>query len=134
MELKLTNEEIETIKYYKERVFDNINQLLVADSRSDIAIITDEQNNNLKISYDKTSVINYIETIKIVYRAMIKSSLQKEENVLKWEFIKTVPITEIEKYKNEPYIDKFLLARLNKNNINTKRLIFISGIITYFRR
>ena len=77
MELKLTNEEVEAIKYYKEKVFDNINQLLVTDSRSDIAILEDDQNENITINYDRTSVINYLETIKLVYRAIIKKYFRK---------------------------------------------------------
>jgi hypothetical protein len=113
MGLKLTNEEIEAIKYYKENSFKNINQLLITDSRSDIALLSDENSVDFEISYDKSSVVNYIETIKKVYSAILKSSLSKGKKS-SWEFTKNATISEVEKYKNEPYIDRFLLATANK--------------------
>lgn len=120
MELKLTNEEIEAIKYYENsNISKVINQLLTADSRSDIALLSDEQNDNLEICYDKTSIINYIETIKKVYRAMLKLYFSKDRKEACC-FYKKTTITEIEKYKNEPYIDKFLLANLSEWNEREK--------------
>lgn len=65
------------------------------------------------IRYDKESVINYIEIVKIVYGAILKSYLSKgrKEN---WAFSRICSVTEIEKLKNEPFIDKFLLTDINK--------------------
>jgi len=131
MELSLTNEEKEAIKYYKENAFNNINQLLVADSRSDIDLLSDDANEELEINYDRTSIATYIDTIKKVYTAMLKKyfSKSKKEN---WTFTKSINLSEIEKFKNEPYIDRFLLTNskeVNKNNdvINNQVILYICG-------
>jgi hypothetical protein len=113
MELNLTNEEIEAIKYYKENAFDNINQLLITDSRADIALLSDEQNEGFEINYDKSSVVTYIETIKKVYKAMLKYYLGKGRKE-GWAFTRNATITEIEKFKNEPYIDTFISTNIQK--------------------
>ena len=126
MEFKITNEELEAIKYYKNEIFDNINQLLNSDSRTDIAIFSDEEN---ELSYEKENVVNYIETIKKVYSAILKKYLSKglKEN---WKFSKKFPIIEIEKFKNEPFIDKFLIAD-NKEDLASigmnQTIVYING-------
>ncbi len=112
MELKITDEELEAIKYYKTDAYDNINQLLNSDSRNDIALLTDE-NSEVKINYNKESVINYIDTIKKVYSAILKSYYSKWSKE-DWTFSRLCSLTEIEKLKNEPFIDKFLITDINK--------------------
>lgn len=112
MELRLTNEEKEAIKYYRNEAFENINQLLNTDSRLDIAYLTDEENEDVKINYEKENVIYYIETIKKIYSGILKKYLSKgrKEN---WTFSRKCSIAEIDKLKNEQYIDKFLLTNIN---------------------
>ena len=80
MGLKLTNEEIEAIKYYMESKFENINQLLISDSRTDIAFLSDEKNEGIEFSYAKDNIIRYLEVIKNIYRAIMKSYLGKGKN------------------------------------------------------
>ena len=113
MGLKLTNEEIEAIKYYMESKFENINQLLVSDSRADIAFLSDEQNEGIVFSYDKDSIIRYLEVIKNIYSAMMKTYISKKIGE-KWSFARRTSLSEIDKFKNEPYIDKFLFVSLDK--------------------
>ena len=113
MGLKLTNEEIEAIKYYMESKFENINQLLISDSRTDIAFLSDEQNEGISFSYDKDSIIRYLDVIKKIYRSIMKTYLNKKIDD-KWSFARRTNITEIEKFKNEPYIDRFLFVSLDK--------------------
>lgn len=113
MGLKLTNEEIEAIKYYMETKFENINQLLISDSRTDIAFLSDEQNEGMSFSYSKDSVIRYLDVIKNVYRAMMKTYLNKELKD-RWSFARRTNITEIEKFKNEPYLDRFMFVSFDK--------------------
>ena len=48
MEFRLTNEELEAIKYYRNEAFQNINQLLNSDSRVDIALLTDEDSEEIR--------------------------------------------------------------------------------------
>lgn len=115
MEFKLTNEEIKAIKYYRYEAFESINQLLNTDSRVDIALFNDDENEENIINYSKENVVNYIETIKKIYSAILKkyySKGRKED----WNFSKKSSFLEIEKYKNEQYIDKFLICELEKNN------------------
>ena len=112
MNQKLTSEELEAIKYYRNEAFESINQLLNSDSRSDVALLSDE-NKEIDISYDKTNVIKYIDTIKKVYSAILKSYFSKGKKA-DWTFSKIFPITEIEKMKNEPYIDRFIITDIAK--------------------
>ena len=114
MELKLTNEEIEAIKYYRQEAFDNINGLLNSDSRVDIAILSDEENDEVTINYDKESVVNYIETIKKVYSAILKYYLSKGKKE-SWIFPRKCFITEIEKLRNDIYVDRFLITDIDKS-------------------
>ena len=131
MEFKLTNEEIEAIKYYRNEVFQGINQLLNSDSREDIALLSDEENEEVKIDYQKENVVHYIETIKKVYSAILKSYLSKGRKE-SWTFSKKCLLSEVEKWKNEPYIDRFIIADLKKEqseksvNMN-QTVLYISG-------
>ena len=115
MEFKLTNEEIIAIKYYRNEAFENINQFLNTDSRVDIALFNDEENEENIINYSKENVIYYIETIKNVYSAILKKYFSKGRNE-DWVFSKKSSFLEIEKYRNEPFIDKFLICNLQQNN------------------
>ena len=116
MELKLTNEEIKAIKYYKDEAYKEINRFLNSDSRIEIAKLC-EENEEVSVNYNRVSVVNYIDTIKNVYSAILKSYLSREikEN---WVFYKYCSITDIEKFKNEPYVDNFLLANIDKQQNN----------------
>jgi len=129
MGLNITNEEIQAIKYYKENAFENINQLLIADSRADIVIMSDEQNEGVEISYDKSSVVNYIETIKKVYKAMLKYYLGKGKKE-DWAFTRNATISEIEKFKTEPFIDRFIITNINKD-VNQEMAIGNNQVVMY---
>ena len=113
MELKLTNEELKAIKYYKNEAFDNINQILNSDSRIDIALLSSDESEDIMINYDKKSVVNYIETIKNVYSAILKNYLSRGKKE-PWTFSRKCLITELDKIKNEIYIDRFLVTDFNK--------------------
>ena len=125
MELKLTNEEIEVIKYYREEAFENINQMLVADSRMDVAIASDEQDFDVKINYEKENVIKYLETVKKIYEIMLSSYMRK--GIKKdWKYYMISNVSDIQKLKNEPYIDKFLLLN-SEDLLNKKDLILTNN-------
>lgn len=117
MELKLTNEELEIIKYFREKAFANINQMLITDSRTDIDLLSNEESDE-KITYDKENVIKYLETIKKVYKIMYSEYLGKGRKK-DWKYYLISNVSEIQKLKNEPYIDKFLL--LNSKEILDKK-------------
>lgn len=113
MDLKLTNEERKSIEYYRNEAFESINLLLNSDSRVDISTLCDE-NEEVKVNYDKISIVNLINTIKKIYGAILKSYYSRgiKEN---WIFSRKCQIIEIEKLKNEPYIDNFLIADTNEH-------------------
>ena len=125
MELKLTNEEIEVIKYYREEAFENINQMLVADSRMDVAIASDEQDFDVKINYEKENVIKYLETVKKIYKIMLNLYMSKGMKK-DWKYYLISNISDIQKLKNEPYIDKFLLLN-SEDLLNKKDLILTNN-------
>ena len=127
MELNLTNEELEAIKYYKNEAYENINLFLNSDSRVDIAILSDE-NEETKINYDKESVKKYIDIIKKIYSAILKIYLPKSEKEV-WTFSRKCSISEIEKLKNEPYIDRFLITDIDKQK--SENAIGINQTIMY---
>lgn len=132
MELKLTNEEIDAIKYYKNEAFENINQMLSCDARMDIAILTDEHNDEIELNYSKETVLKYLEVIKKVYTAILKSYYKKGRKQ-EWSFYKLLTISDVEKLKNEPYIDKFILA--NEKNFSNEKNILLGNnqIIVKFK-
>ena len=59
MKFEITNEELDSIKFYLNEKYVAINQLLTADSKTDIALYYDE-----KISYSKEAVEKQINCIK----------------------------------------------------------------------
>ncbi|MBR2290501.1 MAG: hypothetical protein IJ867_08035 [Clostridia bacterium] len=128
MEFKLTNEEVEAIKYYRNEAFENINQLLNSDSRVDIALLTDEENEEIKLNYDKESVVQDIETIKKIYSAILKRYLSKGRKE-DWTFSKKCPLTEIEKLKNETYIDRFLIT--DTSQVQSENAIGMNQTVLY---
>ena len=62
MELNVTNEEIEALKNFISKKYEAINQMLVSNSETDIALLSDEvENKVVDISYNRTvasTVIN----------------------------------------------------------------------------
>lgn len=114
MNLNLTNEEIEALKYYKGENYEAINQLLVSNCETDIALLSDEvENKVVNISYDRESVANNIEVIKKLYELMQKEYYRNKRKE-GWAFTRGTNIAEIERLKNELYIDKFLSTTKNK--------------------
>jgi len=108
MELNLTNEETEALKTYKGLNYESINQLLISNCETDLVLLESfDGEMNYKISYDKLTVTRNIEIIKKVYELMLKvyNNVPKKED---WMFSRGTNISEIDRLKNEPYIDKFL--------------------------
>jgi len=69
MKYELTSEELEAIKIYKNEKNININQLLVQDVETDIAL----KLNDTDIKYKKEDVEQNFEIIKTIYETMIKN-------------------------------------------------------------
>lgn len=108
MEFNLTKEEVEALKVYKGFNYESINQMLVSNCETDLVLLGSFDGQMARnVSYDKLIVTRNIEIIKTVYELIQKvhhNRSQKED----WLFARGTNISEIERLKNEPYIDKFL--------------------------
>ena len=107
MKIELTKEELDAIKYYLEEDYEATNQLLVSDSKIDVALYFDA-----KINYNKSKTEKEIQIIKTIFEIMQKVKPQITEA---WAFSRGTNIFEIDRFKNEPYIDRFLSATTLKS-------------------
>lgn len=115
MEFYITKEEIEALKLYNGLNYEAINQLLVSNSEIDIALLSDETEKiNSSITYSENDVKKYIEVIKKVYE-LIEKSYYSKKIVSEKKFFRGTNISEIERIKNEPYIDRFLAVTDDEN-------------------
>lgn len=74
MELDFTKEELETLEAYVSKKYEAMNQLLVSNCETDIALLSDEvENKVVKIPYDRESVIENLMNTKILYKLFMKS-------------------------------------------------------------
>ena len=79
IEFNFTDEELDALKYYKERNYEAINQMLVSDAETDIALLSSEvENKVVSIAYDRIAIIEYLKNIKLVYSLMLKSYYEKK--------------------------------------------------------
>ena len=107
MKIELTKEELDAIKYYLENDYEATNQLLVSDSKIDVALYFDA-----KVNYNKTKTEKEIQIIKTIFEIMQKVKPYINEA---WAYSRGTNIFEIDRFKNEPYIDRFLSATTVKS-------------------
>lgn len=112
MELKFTNEELEALKKFKDEKCKAINQLLISNCETDIALLSDDADKKVDLLYTKEAVMENIKCIKLVYKLILKQ-FYKTRRPQK-DIYRGTNIAEVERIKNEPYIDKFLTATLNQ--------------------
>ncbi len=105
MELDFTNEELQNLETYMNVKYKAINQLLVSNCETDIALLSDEvENEVIKIPYDRASVIENLINIKLLYKLFIKNFCKvKHENRT---FFRGTNLAEIERLKMEPFLDR----------------------------
>ena len=73
IDFNITSEEIEALKLYINNKYEAINQMLVSDCETDIDLLSsDVENKIVNIDYDKEAIIEYLKTIKLIYRLIIK--------------------------------------------------------------
>ncbi len=133
MEKDLTNEEMEVLRLYKTFSEKAINMLLTSDAEKDIALLSEPENKE-EYTYTKSEVIKNIEIIRKVYSIMLKM-FYKETDRIEWKFSILTSLEELNKIKNEMYIDKFMVATENSyltedeeiNNINMPVIINLIG-------
>ena len=120
MDLNVTDEELEALKYYKEDGYKAINQMLVSNSEADIALLSDEvENEVVSLKYDRESIIEYINAAKLLYSLILKKYYQNTK-IYNTTFYRGTNLAEIEMLKISPYIDKFLVATLDKDDAETE--------------
>ena len=106
IEFEFTDEEIEVLKEYRKTNQLMINQLLVSNGESDIALLSKKSEDMQPFSYDRESVRINLDAMIRIYEIMLKSYYSKENSA--WSFVYGTTLAEIEKLKNEIYIDYFL--------------------------
>ena len=78
MDFNITDEEINALKRYKEKNYEAINQMLVSDAETDIALLSSEvENKVVSIVYNRESVIEYLKNIKLIYRLILKYNIEE---------------------------------------------------------
>lgn len=114
MEKDLTNEEIEVLRLYKTFSKNVINMMLTSDAEVDIKQFAEnEKDENM---YSKMNVIKNIQALKNVYSIILKMYYKKIDKK-DWSFSKYTSLEEVNKIKNEVYIDKFIFATAHKEKI-----------------
>lgn len=109
MKYDITNEEKEALRLYKGFNYEAINGLLTSSCDEDIALLREsiESNSVQTISYKKDNVIKNMEIVKKIYELMIKMDLNNEKKI-DFKFARGTGIEELQRYKNEPYIDRMI--------------------------
>lgn len=120
IDFNITNEELNALKTYMNKDYEAINQMLVSDCETDIALLSsDVENKIVNISYLRENVIEYLKNIKLIYRLILKKyySNNPNKNIVLY---RGTNLAEIERLKNELYIDRMLLATKNRNVAENK--------------
>lgn len=109
MNLSSTNEEIEALKFFLGEGNKAMNQLLISNCETDIALLSDEvENEVVSISYDRESIISNLMRIKALYTLILKQFYKTNHRTR--EFFRGTNLAEVDRLKNEPFIDKIISA------------------------
>ena len=113
IDFNITDEELEALKIYKEKNYEAINQMLVSDAETDIALLSSEvENKVVSIDYDRGAVIEYLRCIKLIYSLILKYYYSRKNNKLK-SIYRGTNLSEIERIKSELFIDRMLSTTEN---------------------
>ena len=115
IDFNITDEEIEALKNYEEKNYEAINQMLVSDAETDIALLSSEvENKVVSILYDRVAVIEYLKCIKLIYSLILKC-FYEGKNKLSKSIYRGTNLSEIERIKTELFIDRMLATTENKD-------------------
>ena len=119
MDLKITNEELAALRKFKDEKYEAINQLMISNCEADIALLSDAAEKiAFEISYDKETIIENIKCIKLVYKLILKEFYKSRKPLN--EFYRGTNLAEVERLKNEPFVDKFFIATTNREVAETE--------------
>jgi hypothetical protein len=127
--MKFTEEEINTLKEYRENNELMVNQLLISNGEVDVALLRNRTEDMQELAYDRENVRINIDNLIKIYEIMLKSYYSKE--VSTWGFAYSTKITEIERLRNEIYIDYFLHATTKQNDMKSNLETGMSAIINF---
>ena len=100
IDLNITKEEMNALKEYINEDYEAINQMLVSNSETDIALLSEDvENKVINISYTRESVIKYLKNIKLIYKLMLKQ-YYKSNNKYDIVFYRGTNLAEVERFKN----------------------------------
>lgn len=114
MELDFTKEELEKLKLYINEKYEAMNQLLVSNCETDIALLSDEvENKVVKIPYGREAVIENLMNTKILYKLFMKNyhKTKHKQTIC----FRGTNLAEIERLKMEPFIDRIWSATNNED-------------------
>ena len=115
MDFNITDEELQALKIYEEKNYEAINQMLVSDAETDIALLSSEvENKVVSILYDRSAVIEYLKCIKLIYSLILKK-FYKQKNKNPKNIYRGTNLSEIERIKSELFIDRMLATTENKD-------------------
>ena len=115
MDLEITKDEQNALKKYLNDNYEIINQMLISNSESDLALLSDEiEDKQILISYDKDSIKDYLDIIKKVYSLILKQYYRS--NPSKRDFYRGTNFAEIDRLKSEVYIDRMMSATSSKED------------------
>lgn len=115
MDFNITDEELQALKIYEEKNYEAINQMLVSDAETDIALLSSEvENKVVSILYDRSAVIEYLKCIKLIYSLILKKFYEQKNKNPK-NIYRGTNLSEIERIKSELFIDRMLATTENKD-------------------
>ena len=117
MNFNFTNEDLEILRRYRNQKYFSINQLLIANSEVDLNILMNCTEDSEEYNfYTRDVIMSNIQLVKDLYSVMLKAYYNKESKDA-WVLSYATTVTEIERLKNEIYIDNFLTTTLNKDEV-----------------
>ena len=116
IDLNITEDEINALKYYNNGGYKAINQILISNSDADVALLSDEvEKEVVTIKYDRESIIEYLNNAKLLYSLILKEYYQNKKEHGS-NLYRGTNLAEIEMLKANPYVDKFLVTTINREN------------------
>ena len=118
-------EDKELINKFQKFSFNSINHLLTTDAELDISYMIEAMDSedidveSLGLDFSRTTTEDNIEIIKKIYDIMLKQYFDRKVRK-NWSFITVMTIDEVNKIKNEMYIDKFLLVTKDRKKAEKK--------------
>lgn len=120
MNFNFTNEDLAFLRKYRNQKYLVLNQLLVSNSEIDLNILMSvPEESEANRFYTKDVIKENIRLIKELYSIMLKAYYNKT-NKEAWVLSYPTNVTEIERLKNEIYIDNFLTTTSNKEQVKKK--------------